>query len=135
VVSLQGRADRPVADPVEIDFAHRIETGVKGGIDFAELADGDIHRQEAIYPHEEISLAEAGGGPEMGDLMEGMHPGIRPAGAYDPDLLAGHPADALLDNLLDGDAVDLALPAAIGAAVILDDQSDIPHHRLASDQT
>ncbi len=66
----------------------------------------------------------------MGDLMEGVYPGIGPARADHPDRLAGHPADALLDDLLDGEAVDLPLPAAVGAAVVFDDHPDIPHRPI-----
>jgi len=127
VLSFQDRPDRTVADPVNINLAFHIEAGVKGGIDLPDLPDGDIRREKAVDPHEKIPLAEAGGGVKMGDLAYGMHPRIRPTRTDDPTLLAGHPADGFLENLLDGKPVFLALPAAIGGAVIFDDQSDISH--------
>ena len=68
----------------------------------------------------------------MGDLIEGVYPRIGPARTDHPDLLAGHPADGLLEDLLDGKPVDLPLPAAIGGAVIFDHHSDIPHRRYRS---
>jgi hypothetical protein len=74
-----------------------------------------------------IPLAEAGGGVEMGDLAYGMHPRIRPTRTDDPTLLAGYPADGFLEDLLDGKPVFLALPAAIGGAVIFNDQLNISH--------
>jgi len=61
------------------------------------------------------------------DLMEGVHPGVRASGTGQTNLLADHLAEAFLNNLLDGKSVALALPAAISAAVIFDDQSDVPH--------
>ncbi len=59
---------------------------------------------------------------KIGDLTEGMHAGVRSSRTDHTDLLARHPADAFFQNLLDGKAVDLTLPSAIGAAIILDDQ-------------
>ena len=56
----------------------------------------------------------------MGDLAERVDAGIGAAGALDHDGLAGEGGDRLLDRLLHGAAVLLALPADEGAAVIFD---------------
>ena len=130
VVSPQGRTNRPVADPVEVHLAHCIKAGMEGERHLANLPNDDIRREEAVDPHQEAPLAEKGGGMKIRNLAEGVHPRVRAAGTDDADLLAGHPADAFLDDLLDGEAVGLMLPSAIGAAVILDDQLDISHCRI-----
>ena len=72
---------------------------------------------------------------KMGNLTDGMNPRIRPARTDDPALHAGHPADGLLEELLDGKPVFLALPAAIRGAVIFNDQLDISHLFTFRDST
>ena len=126
-MSLKGRTDGTIADPVDVNLAFHIKAGMKERIDLTDLPNSDIGREKAVDPHQKISLAEAGGGVKMGDLSYGMDPRIRTARTDYPTLLAGHPADRLLDELLNGKPVLLTLPAAVGRAVIFDDQFNIPH--------
>ena len=59
-----------------------------------------------------------------------MHAGISPAGADHRDALTRYPSDSVLDDVLDGAAVLLRLPAGISRAVVADCEFDIAQSRL-----
>src|ERR1035441_434579 len=58
----------------------------------------------------------------MSDLGQRMHAGVGAAGAMDADLLAADRLDRVLQRALHGWTVGLDLPAAVGRAVIFDDE-------------
>src|SRR3546814_18510407 len=66
---------------------------------------------------------------EMRDLPERMDAGIGASGALYRDPFAGEGEYCLLDRLLHGRAVRLALPADEGAAVVFDDDLPTRHGR------
>ena len=127
MMPLQRGSDRPVADPVQVHLAFRVEPGMKTWIDFPQLPDNDVRGQQAIDSHQNISLAQGRGRHKTCDLAEGMDPGVRPPGAVDADILSRHPGQAGFENLLDRKAVGLKLPSAIRSPVIFDGNPDIPH--------
>ena len=64
-------------------------------------------------------------GLEIGHLVEGMHPGVGPAGGDQIDGFSGHRFNLFFQHLLDRGQTCLPLPAVIAAPIIFKDQLDI----------
>src|SRR3569832_1319013 len=72
-------------------------------------------------------------GRERDDLTARVHAGIRARRTGDADLVLDDLRECLLEVLLHGRAVQLALPAVETGAVVLDDQTDEPHALCVSE--
>lgn len=74
----------------------------------------------AVRAKDPRAIRPLGAGIEMNDLSQRMYAGISAAGACHLDGFVRHSGQGILDDGLDADTVPLALPAAVGRAVVLD---------------
>ena len=103
--------------------------GIEAGMKFLRGARGvehaDIGRQEGVERYGEAGgghLELGGGDLKMGDHAEGMHAGVRAAGAVESWLAGEIAGEDFLDFLLHAGADFLDLPALVGGAVVGDDE-------------
>src|SRR5436853_250747 len=75
-------------------------------------------REMAVGAVDEPARREVPRQLEGGHLGAGVDPGVRAAGAEDPDGLLEQALQGLFDHLLDGDGVLLPLPAGVGGAAV-----------------
>ena len=137
---VEGKADKPgilatqhrphalIPDTVQINFSLCIFESVKIRRHFLQVLDNDIFRQDTVDPHKYFVYRQKAAAFEACDLMDGMHTRIRATGRDDGYLLAGDLCYGFFQDLLNGDAIELSLPAAIGCTVISENHFEITHH-------
>ncbi len=87
--------------------------------DFGHVADEDVFGEAGVDGAAEAFGVEGGVGAQDGDLALGVDAGIGAGGAVDDDGVAEDDAGGDLDLALDGgDGIALALPSAVGRAVV-----------------
>ena len=107
-----------VKNPVSISFSGSEKTGVKIRGDFTGSLDPDIRWQQIVEHKGILIRRNAAGGIEMHHLHTCMDAGIRSGRTGDGDRMGAGGRERFLQNLLDSETVDLALPASIGGTVI-----------------
>ena len=126
-VAPQGGAMAAVANAVGIALAAGEKPCVEVRGHLPPLMHPDVPGKHGIE-HEGIFLRGDGGvRVKMEGLTQGMHPGIRAAGAGDGHRRTGGPGEGLLQHLLHRQAVELALPARVGGAVVFHGAEYAPH--------
>ncbi len=119
---LERGENRPVRNPVAINFSEGAESSMKGCRNERTTENPNCRWQRSIQRcaqcHRRQSRLEIG----MRALAEGMHAGIGSTGAMKADCRPGDFCERAFDVVLDGIAINLALPAGEGAAVIGDDE-------------
>jgi hypothetical protein len=104
-------------------FSKGATTGVEALGYLLAGGDRDVGRQERVEPSQKPVDGDARHRREARDLTERVHARVGAPGPLHAQLgLAGHLAERLLERLLDRRCVGLPLPAAVGRAVVLQDQ-------------
>src|SRR5262249_9549337 len=124
----------PVEDAVAVVLAARAAARIEVGRRRHAVDDGDVARQQRIEPALKASHRNPAFGREAGHLPERMHAGVGATGAAHGELwLACHLAQLFFERLLDGGRIALALPSAVGGAVVLERQLEGTRHGQTSD--
>ncbi len=132
---VQRRRRPPVEDAVEVAPPLGREAGVEVFGRLGRLQDGDgLLRQVGVD-----GVADGGGRPgplqvDVDHLRQGVDPGVGAARSVDRRRLAGKGGDRLLQRRLHRRQDGLGLEAAIGASVVLHDQT-IAGHQSSRAQT
>lgn len=106
---------------------------MKRFVDLTRVTDRDLRGQQAVAATTNAVQRDRALGVEERDLAARVDTGIRTRGAADPDIVLHEGREHLLEVLLHGRTVRLALPAVETGAVVLDDQTDVPHEVYVSE--
>ncbi len=127
VLAADGSTVLAVQDMVTIHFAAGVETGVEGLGYLRAGANGDVGGQQAVQPLEENLRGEARVGVEICRLPQRVHPGIGAPRAEDRSRAPGHAGDCAFHLGLHRAVLGLALPPAVGRAVVFQGELEIGH--------
>ena len=101
---------------------------MKIGVNVPGADDGNFLGDATADGPDEIVGGDVLIGFEVGDLSQGVDPGIGPSGADEGDGVLEDAASGVSDGFLDGRLARLGLPAVEGAAVVSDDElNGAPH--------
>ena len=118
----EGREDWGVPEVIAVGFADGVEAGVEGWGGGGGGHDADFRGQVDIEGAEPCGGVHAAGigDVEVGDLANGVDAGVGAAAAVDGDRLGEDGGGGGFEDVLDGAAAGLGLPAAEGSAVVGD---------------
>lgn len=122
---LEGGAGWAVEDAVAVVLAAGGVTRVKVAGHVPHAADRDVVGEDRVEAGEQTPRGESRGGLEAGDLSQGVHARVGPAGGDDPDVLPGDLGDSSLDFPHRGARVGLDLPACEVPARVFDQQLNV----------
>jgi hypothetical protein len=101
--------------------------GVEVGWSGFDGEDADGGWEAAVEGAVEVGGGDGRGEGEAGDLGEGVDTGVGAAGALREDAFAGGAVDGVGECALDGGECGLDLPAAVGCAVVGEDELEVGH--------
>ena len=116
-----------VEDQVTVGFPFDPVLSMKFRFHFFGGLNDNIGGEETVQPPPETLHGDRSGGPEIGHLTQRVHPGIRPSGSNQADMLPGHDFYFLFNDLLNRQAIGLNLPPVIIRAVVFNQKLDVAH--------
>src|SRR3569833_327977 len=102
-------------------------------VDLRRFTHGELRGEQRVEAAAKAMERNLPLGRERDALTSRVHAGIRARRTGDADLVLDDLRERLLEVLLHGRAVQLALPAVETGAVVLDDQTDEPHALCVSE--
>ena len=119
----EGRGEGRPKNTVTISLPTSVTARVKAQPYLADIFNAHSLLQRIIQGFQEIFAGDRAGGLEVGDLIQGVYPGIGSARPVDLHLLAQDELNRRLETLLDRRRIRLTLPAVKIRAVVRDDKA------------
>ena len=124
-----------IPNAVLISFGAGAVTGVKIAGNFLNGLNGNLFREKSIQSSLNLAKLAIGRGFEIHDLMSGVNSGIgTPARGRDFCFPIKDFRERLLENFLNRDMFRLPLKTEKSGAVIFEDEFDIAHRKITSNQ-
>ncbi len=120
------RRDHPPAvEPVAVELGDGVPAGVVSLGRHARREHPDVGGQEVIGAVDEPLHGKVATESQGDELPVGVHAGVGAAGADGTNGLAGQRGERLLEHLLHGEGVRLALPAGVAGADVGEREADV----------
>src|SRR4030042_1046955 len=124
---MEYRSDRPIEDPVLIDFALGLFPGMEILSGLFHPFDHNIVRKKTIQRSLNRTKIHLTSGLKMGHLPKGMRSCIRSSGSDQTDTLACEKFQFLFDHPLNGKPPCLNLPSPVVRSIVFDQKLNVSH--------
>src|SRR4030042_3598028 len=124
---MEYRSDRPIEDPVLIDFAPGLFPGMEILSGLFHPFDHNIVRKKTIQRSLNRTKIHLTSGLEMGHLPKGMRSCIRSSRSDQTDTLACEKFQFFFDHSLDGKSLGLHLPTQVIRSIVFYQKLNVSH--------